>query len=838
MRVPLSWLVEVLPSLDGVPAEVVAERLISLGVEVDEVEVTGASDVDGLVVGEVLDIQELPGFKKPIRYCQVRVAAPADPSDGDAVRGIVCGATNFAVGDRVVVAVPGALLPGDFRITARQTYGQTSEGMICSARELGLGDDHAGIMVLPSGPDGPAVGSDAVALLGLHDAVLVTEPTPDRGYQLSLRGMARELAASLGVEYVDPAAVCVPAAGDGFPVRLEDPACDRFGARVVRGVDASRSSPQWMQSRLTRAGMRPISLVVDVTNYVNLLLGQPMHAYDLALLHAPITVRKARAGERLVTLDGVDRALDTDDLLITDAEAVQGIAGVMGGAHAEVSASTTDVLLEAAHFDPRSTSRSMRRHGLLSEAGRRFERGVDPELPPAALEIATRLLLEYGGGVAEDVITDVGEPQLPVGVRTDAARIGALIGVDYPAETVVRRLEEIGARVLSEGTAPAEASVLEVVPPSWRPDLLETADLAEEVARLEGYDAIPSVLPPAPAGRGLTATQRRRRSLTRALAHVGFVENRSFPFHSAEVVEQLGVPADDPRRRLVALANPLSTEQGFLRTTLLPGLLAALTRNVGRGAEDVALFETGLVFREPADGPRPPAPVLPGARRPTDAELTALDAALPEQPEHVAVVLAGAAEPSGWWGPGRAATWADAVDAARLVLDTAGVAYEVRAAERAPWHPGRCAEFVVDGRPVGHAGELHPQVCESLGLPRRTAAAELDLGAVLAAARDDSTAPVVSVFPPATQDVALVVDTATPAAEVEAALRAGAGELLEDIRLFDVFTGSQVGKGRTSLAYTLQFRAPDRTLTVEETTAAREAAVAEAGRRVRAVQRT
>ena len=827
MRVPLSWLVEVLPSLEGVPAEEVAERLISLGVEVDEVEVTGPSDVDGLVVGEVLEIEELAGFKKPVRYCQVRVAASGD----DAVRGIVCGATNFAVGDRVVVAVPGALLPGDFRISARKTYGQTSEGMICSARELGLGDDHAGIMVLPPDPDGPTVGSDAVALLGLHDAVLVTEPTPDRGYQLSLRGLARELAASLGVAYVDPAAVDVPAAGDGFPVRLEDAACDRFGARVLRGVDASRPSPQWMQTRLTRAGMRPISLAVDVTNYVNLLLGQPMHAYDLALLNAPITVRKARPGEKLATLDGVERTLDTDDLLITDAERVQGIAGVMGGAHAEVSAGTTDLLLEAAHFDPRTTSRSMRRHGLLSEAGRRFERGVDPQLPPAALEIATRLLLEYGGGVAEDVITDVGEPQLPGGVRTGARRIGALIGVDYPAETVVRRLEETGARVLD---ADGE---LEVVPPSWRPDLLETADLAEEVARLEGYDAIPSVLPPAPAGRGLTATQRRRRSLARALAHAGFVENRSFPFHSAEVVEQLGVPADDPRRRLVALANPLSTEQGFLRTSLLPGLLGALTRNVGRGAEDVALFETGLVFREPADGPRPPAPVLPGARRPTDAELTALDAALPEQPEHIAVVLAGAAEPSGWWGPGRPATWADAVDAARLVLDTAGVAYEVRAAERAPWHPGRCAEFVVAGRAVGHAGELHPQVCESLGLPRRTAAAELDLGAVLAAARDDATAPTVSVFPPATQDVALVVDSATPAAEVEAALRAGAGELLEDIRLFDVFTGPQVGSGRTSLAYTLQFRAPDRTLTVEETTAAREAAVAEASRRVRAVQR-
>jgi phenylalanyl-tRNA synthetase beta chain len=825
MRVPLSWLVEVVPSLDGLSAEEVAERLTALGVEVDEVETTGASDVDGLVVGEVRDIEELPGFKKPIRYCRVEVA----PGD---VRGIVCGATNFAVGDRVVVALPGALLPGDFRITARTTYGQTSEGMICSARELGLGDEHSGIMVLPPSAE---VGADAVLTLGLHDAVLVTEPTPDRGYQLSVRGLGRELAAAVDREYTDPAAV-EPGftGGDGFPVVLHDPAgCDRFCARILRGVNASGPSPLWMQTRLTRAGMRAISLAVDVTNYVTLLLGQPMHAYDLNLLAAPITVRRAREGETLVTLDGVTRTLAAgDDLLITDGERIQGIAGVMGGAHSEVNPATTDLLLEAAHFDPRVTSRSMRRHGLLTEAGRRFERGVDPVLPPAAIELATRLLLEYGGGTAEDVVTDVGEPRLPGGVRTDHRRIGDLVGVEYTPDTVVHRLEQVGARVLVQ-----DDESLEVVPPSWRPDLQETADLAEEVARLEGYGAIPSVLPPAPAGRGLTPAQRRRRAVARALANAGAVENRSFPFHSDEVLDQLGVPDGDPRRRLAALANPLSAEQAYLRTTLLPGLLGALVRNVGRGAEDVTLFETGLVFREPESGSRPAAPVLPGARRPTEDELAALDAALPEQPEHLGVVFAGAVEPSGWWGPGRPASWSDAVDAARLVLDTVGADYTLRAAERAPWHPGRCAEIVVDGAVVGHAGELHPQVCEALGLPRRTAATELDLGAVLAAARDEATAPAVSSFPPATQDVALVVDSGTPAGEVEAALRAGAGDLLEDVRLFDVFTGPQIGEGRTSLAYSLRFRAPDRTLTVEETTAAREAAVAEAARRVRAVQR-
>lgn len=825
MRVPLSWLVEVVPALSGKTAADVADLFDNLGVEVDEIVTTGPADVSGLVVGEVVDFEVLDGFKKPIRWCQLRVSTK---DSDDAVRGIVCGAQNFKAGDRVVVALPGSVLPGGFAITARKTYGHVSDGMICSARELGLGDDHTGIMVLP--PD-VEIGADAVDMLGLHDAVLVTEPTPDRGYQLSVRGLARELAAKLETAFADPGEIELPAGDEpDFRVVIDDPTgCDRFSYRVLRGFDPAAPSPLWMRARLAKAGMRPISLAVDVTNYVMLLLGQPMHAYDLTKLAGRINVRRAVDGETLTTLDDVERKLRAgEDLLIVDDERIQGIAGVMGGAYSEITAETTDVLLEAAHWESRGISRTIRRHALLSEAGRRFERGVDPEMGPAAIELATELLATYGGARAEGAVGIVGEPEPLPSISLDPSRVSRLVGVDYSVETVTRRLEQVGCAVT--GT-----DLLTVAPPSWRPDLVEMADLAEEIARVDGYDRIESALPPAPAGRGLTRRQRRRRAVSRALAYGGYVEVPSFPFQSAEVLDALRVPVDDERRRLVRMANPLSSDQAFLRSSLLPGLLATVVRNIGRGLGDVSAYETGTVFREPVD--RQPAPVLAGARRPTDDEIAAQNAALPIQHEHVAIAAVGAAEPAGWWGRGREIGWADAVDAVRQVAAAADVTVELSAADQAPWHPGRCAAVSVDGAVVGYAGELHPAVCEALELPKRTVAAELDLTLILDAGTPEPSAPKVSGYPPATQDVALTVPGGTPAAAVEAALREGAGELLEDVRLFDVYAGEQVGEGRKSLAYTLRFRAADRTLTVDEATAARQSAVDEATRRCGAVQR-
>jgi phenylalanyl-tRNA synthetase beta chain len=810
MRVPVSWLRALVPGL-AASADEISAALVRAGLEVEQVHRVG-HDVSGVVVGEVLDVEELTGFKKPIRYCRVQVA--------DRVHEVVCGATNFAAGDRVAFATPGAVLPGDFRIATRQTYGRTSDGMICSAAELGLSEDAEGILVLP--PDSP-LGGDVVELLSLRDEVLDIAVTPDRGYQLSVRGVAREAATAFGLQLSDPGLVEAPPPGaDGFAVRVDDAAgCDRYVARVIRGLDPSAASPSWLQRRLTLAGMRPISLAVDITNHVMIELGQPLHAFDLDALKGEIVVRRAAPGERLVTLDGQDRALSEEDLVITDGSGPIALAGVMGGGPTEITGSTTSILLESAHFAPLSIARTARRHRLPSDASRRYERGVDPALAPAAAEAAVRLLVELGGATAGPV-TDV-DTRVPLPVLhlpLDAP--GRLAGRSYAPEVVRGRLEDVGCRV--SGDTAASNGVLEVVPPSWRPDLTGRAELIEEVLRLEGYDTIPVELPTAPAGRGLTIEQRLRRTASRAMASAGLVEVVLPPFVSESALEALGGGMDSPR-----LVNPLSAEEALLRPSLLPGLLSAVLRNVSRGLPDVAVYETGHVFV--GQGGLAPTPGVDGP--PTEQERKALDAALPDQPRHVGLALAG--------GP---ASWDAAVGALVDLGRQLGLVLEPRAAGHTlqgtgPFHPGRCAELLLDGRRVGLAGELHPRVIAALDLPARSCAGEanLDVLVAVAAARGPVPAPVVSHFPPASVDVALVVDTAVAAADVERALRAGAGELLEAVRLFDVYTGPQVGEGKRSLAFALRLRAPDRTLADTDVLAARDAAVAEAARRTGAVLR-
>ncbi|MEU2350802.1 phenylalanine--tRNA ligase subunit beta [Modestobacter sp. NPDC049651] len=824
MKVPVSWLRQYVE----LPAETTVEELdavfVRLGLEVEDV-VRPPVTTGPLVVGRVLGIEELTGFKKPIRFCRVDVGEP-EP------RGIVCGARNFAVGDLVVAALPGAVLPGDFAIAARKTYDHVSDGMICSVRELGIGADHDGILVLGregSADEGLAPGTPAHGLLGLDDVVFDLEVTPDRGYAMSLRGIARDVAAALGVAFRDPAAL-TPPAWSGQPawqVGVADPdRCDRFSMLALEGLDPTAPSPWELRRRLTQSGIRSISLAVDVTNYVMLELGQPMHAFDRDALTGPITVRRAAAGERLTTLDGVDRALTDDDLLIADGSGPIGLAGVMGGASTEISDTTTAVLLEAAHWEPTGISRGVRRHKLPSEAAKRFERGTDPDVTVVALARAAELLAEHGGArvVGAPVDLDVRGPR-PV-IELDAGLPGRVAGIPISPAQVTEALRALGAHVAGDGPT------LQVTPPSWRADLVEPADLVEDVVRATGLDEIPSVLPQVPPGRGLTDRQLRRRSIGRALAGAGYVEAPSYPFVGTAQLDALGLPADDDRRTLITLRNPMSEEAPALRTTLLPGLLATLARNLGRGSRDLSLFEHGAVFPGGLPGSAP----VPGAdRRPDDGTLAALLGAVPAQPWHVAVALAGQREPGGWWGPGRPAEWADAVQAARAVAGAAGVELTVRAAERAPWHPGRCAALLVGGTVVGHAGELHPKVCEALGLPARTAVMELDVDAL--PAPTVPVAPAISTFPPVLVDLALVVADDVPAAEVAAALREGAGELLEQLRLFDVYTGAPVPAGSKSLAYALTLRAPDRTLTGEEANAARDAALALATERTGAVLR-
>ncbi|WP_024444404.1 phenylalanine--tRNA ligase subunit beta [Mycolicibacterium iranicum] len=827
MRIPYSWLREIVqagaPGWDVSPEEL-EQALIRIGHEVEEILPVGP--VTGpLTIGRVAEIEELTEFKKPIRAVNVDVGEPD-------LRDIVCGATNFAVGDLVVVALPGTVLPGDFTIATRKTYGRTSDGMICSVSELNLGSDHSGILVLPPGTAEP--GTPAHGVLGLDDVVFNLAITPDRGYCLSLRGMAREVSNAFDLDFVDPADVpALPAEGDALPVTIDaGTGVQRFGLRPVTGIDPKAVSPWWIQRRLLLSGIRAISPAVDVTNYVMLELGHPMHAHDRSLITGGFRVRLAEPGETVITLDDVERKLDPADVLIVDDVATAAIGGVMGAGTTEVRDSTTDVLLEAAVWDPAAVSRTQRRLHLHSEAGRRYERTVDPAVSVAALDRCATLLAEIAGGTVELTLTDWrGDPPRgdwshpPVSMPADLPDRTA--GVEYAAGATLKRLRQIGAEVTVDG------DLVTATPPSWRPDIRQPADLVEEVMRLEGLDVIPSVLPTAPAGRGLTSVQKRRRAVGKSLALNGFVEILPTPFLPAGIFDQWGLDADDPRRNTTQVLNPLESDRPSLATTLLPGLLEALTRNVSRGAVDISLFAIAQVVEPTADTRA--VERIPNDRRPTDDEIAILDASLPRQPQHVGAVLAGLREPAGPWGAGRAVEAADAFEAVRVIGRAAGVEFTLRAAQHLPWHPGRCAEVVIGDVVVGHAGQLHPAVIERSGLPRGTCALEIDLDAV--PITETLPAPGVSPFPAVFQDVALIVGDDVSAQSVVDAVRAGAGELLEDVRIFDVYTGPQIGDGRKSLALALRFRAADRTLTEEEASAARDAAVAVAEKQVGAIQR-
>ena len=819
MRIPVSWLSEYAALPEGLTLEELDAALVDAGLEVEEVDDLRERVTGPLVVGRVASIEELTEFKKPIRHCHVEVGE-------DEPRSIICGARNFAEGDLVVVALPGAVLPGGFAIGSRKTYGRLSDGMICSARELGVSDDHEGIMVLAEG----TVGADARPAVGLDDVVFELAVTPDMGYCFSVRGIAREVAHRLGVAFTDPAGKAAEpktTAESPYPLRVETEGCTRFTLRAVRGVDANAEAPEWMARRLTQAGMRPLGLAVDVTNYLMLELGHPLHAFDLGRLAGDLVVRRAAAGEKLTTLDGVERALDAEDMVICDDSGPLSLAGVMGGASSEVGPETRDVLIEAAHWDQVAIARTARRHRISSEASKRYERGADPALSLIAAQRAADLLVEYGGGTLAEEVADVDHRRPVPAIVLPVDLPSKTIGVDYDRGTVVAMLEAAGCAVESGEAEGGE--VLTVTPATWRPDLTDPADLVEEVARLHGYEHIPSSVPRAVAGTGLTPRQRRRRRVARALADNGFIETYTFPFVSRERADELGLGEKDPQRDAVAVLNPLDEAAPLLRTTVLASLVGAVKTNLARGTRDLAVFEEGLVFR-PAEGwAELDAVELPVSRRPGDEAIATAVRRLPVQPRHLAAVLCGAAVAAGVEGPGRQVDWADAIEAAEIVAEAAGVRLETAQGEAAPWHPGRCAELRVGGQVVGHAGELHPEVCEALGLPRRTAAMELDLSAL--PVPDPAPAPVVSHYPATLIDVAVVVAEAVPVGEVEAALREGAGELLDGLRLFDVYRDAKLGEDRKSLAFKMELRAADRTLTSEEGVAVRDAAVAVAAER-------
>jgi phenylalanyl-tRNA synthetase beta chain len=550
-------------------------------------------------------------------------------------------------------------------------------------------------------------------------------------------------------------------------------------------------------------------------------LGQPLHAFDADKITGTIRARWAKAGETVETLDGVKRDLTSEDLVIADDARVLSLAGVMGGAYSEISETTTRVVLEAAHFNPAVIAKMSRRHKLSSEASRRLERGVDRMLPPVASARFAQLLIEHGGATFEGT-SGVEQAPDPIVISFDPNLPGQVAGHTYDAATVEKILTSLGCAV------DTSKSPWSVRTPTWRPDLAAAIDLVEEVIRIDGYEKVPATLPTAPAGRGLTELQKLQRRAGLHLAGRGLVEVRNYPFVGVAEFDALGIPAKDSRRHAVQLANPLSDEQPLMRTTLLPGLAGALARNISRGFTDVALFEIASVSllsaKQSATGmTNPPRPSV--LERPSAADIAALEALLPEQPLHLGVLMAGVLKPAALGAKPTPVAWSDAIDIALALGIELGVEIEVAAGDYAPWHPGRCAALSINGELIGYAGELAPRALENLGLPKRAVALELNLSALLAAANVVAAAPAIWTFPVAKEDIALVVKADVAATEVLNVVRKAAGELLEDIRLFDVYEGSQVAEGHKSLAFALRFRALDRTLAAEEVAAARQAGV-------------
>ena len=849
MRVPLSWLREYAPVPADASAEDVMATLVKVGLEEEDVHRPTDELTGPIVVGQVLSMEpETHSNGKTVNWCQVRVVPEGQKQtltgkgiEESGVQGIICGAHNFKPGDKVVVTLPGAVLPGGFAITARKTYGHTSAGMIASVKELGIGEDHGGILVLSTLGLDPEVGTDAMELLGLYDEAAEVNVTPDRGYGFSIRGIAREYCHATGNDFddfvLDLAAKAPAVNGAGLPVTLTDSApihgkdgATRFVARSVSGVDATAPVPTWMSSRLRLAGVRSVSLPVDISNYVMLETGQPLHFYDADKLAGGITVRRAEAGEKLTTLDEKERELNVEDLLITDESGPIGLAGVMGGASTEVSDSTTRIVIEAARFDEVSIARTARRHKLSSEASKRFERGVDPQIQAAAAQRAVDLLVELAGATVEEGVTDAGGSFEPTVISLPADYTAGRIGIDYTEEQIVGSLEQIGASVeVAEGS-------YEVTGPSWRTDLGAKEDLTEEVARLVGYDKIPSTLPVAPPGRGYTVEQTLRRRALNALAASGLTEVFAYPFVSDEDNNLWATPVAGTPVDSIRLANPISSAQGWMRRSLLPGLTEVLSRNLSRGFKNLAIYETGSVF---IPGPQLGSASIPGLGvKPADEVLADLNAGIPDQPRHIAGLFSGAEHDETPGATARAFDWRDALDSVLLVADAAGVKLTVANGEHQAFHPGRTAVLKnAAGDVIAYAGELHPKLLAKLNLPERTSAFELNFTALIAEAGEAVQATGISGYPAANQDVALVVDAAVPAADVAAALAEGAGELLEDVRVFDDYRGTGIEEGKKSLAFALRFRATDRTLTADEASEAREAGVALAAERFGAVQR-
>lgn len=792
MRVSLNWLSDFV-ALDGIDIDELAHRLSMTGTKVETVHRLGG-DVQNIVVAEVLAIEPHPNADN-LSMVEVSMGS------GDVER-VVCGAKNFAVGDKVPFAAVGSRLPG-LEITARKIRGEVSKGMLCSGAELGISKEASGLLILQ--PDAP-LGEDVVPLLGLDDTIFELEVTANRPDCMSVSGVAREVAALYGRDLLVPEyAVDADAVDHNIDVKIEDPeGCPRYLARYLGGVKIG-PSPAWVASRLLAAGIRPISNVVDATNYVLIELGQPMHAFDARMVtDRTIVVRRARQDEELTTLDGVVRKLDERDLLISDPQRPLALAGVMGGEDSEVSDETTDLILEVAAFDKASVAFTSRRHGLRTEASARFERGTDIEGVPASAARCAALIKDMASGrVAERVADAYPAPHKRQTIELRSARTVKLLGIDIPAERQVEHLRSIGI------DAADEEGVVQATIPSFRPDLTREVDLIEEIARLEGYDKLAATVPSGPAGK-LTLEQRAVRATTMVLVAQGLTEAWTSSFFSPADLDALGLDEEHPARRTIQVSNPMVEQESSLRSTMLPGLLRSVARNAAHQAGSIALFEIARIY-EPTTGD------------------------LAEEELVLGAAFAGDRLPAAWNAP--ASQWdvfgaKGVLEAALQALGTDDLRFETIAPPTAPFHPTRGATVVLGSQTIGVVGELHPEVCQRFSVPDRTVVFEIALSSVIDAIPAGREASELPRFPSILLDLAVEVEDAVAAEKVRTLIeKAGAPEVV-GVRLFDVYRGDQIREGRKSLAFALEMRDPSRTMTDADASTVRDRILAALAERV------
>lgn len=772
MKFTLDWMKEFVDLPTNDPDQITAV-LESLGHEVEGWERV-THRFDGVVIGKVLEVENHPNADR-VRVTKVDV--------GDEVLDIVCGAWNFEAGAVVPVARPGAVLQGDFEISRRKIRGITSNGMICSEAELEVGEDAAGIMVLdPDYPDaGAKLGSDFSALLPVDDVVFDVSITPNRPDCMSVYGLARELAAYYQLPLVAPD-LELPTADAATSIEIiDDVACPRFVGREVRGIKVG-PSPHKIRTRLTAAGVRPINNVVDASNYAMMEFGHPTHAFDIDRLGDRIVVRHATHGERIITLDDVERELEKTDIVVADAERPVAIAGVMGGADTEVRDDTTSILIEAAYWNPPSIMMTSKRLGLRSEASARFERGMDPEFCRRGADRVAQLLVETAGGELGGVVDEYPAKPVPRTIQLPASEVERVLGISIDVNTTTALLTRFGFDVTGDDP-------LLVTVPTRRPDVARAADLTEEIARLYGYDNIPGRLRFGD-GKGLPVEQQRIRKLRSVLVGAGYHEILSFSFIGAADLDALMLPDDDPARVGIPVVNPLRDEEGVMRTTLVPGLLKGASANLAKRVDDVRLFDLGKVF-------------LPG------------DEEIPDQPDRLGFVAAGATERR-WDSDSSGYDVYDATGLWHLIAGAMEIdGSELRAVDRAPFHPGRAAEIVVNDHTIGTVGELHPSVAAAHGIEGRVIIGEVDVAPLLSE-RSAWRFGAPSSYPPQVFDLAFEVDEEVSAVVVLEAIDAAGQGLVENRRVFDVYAGDPIPDGRKSIAVNLTVRAPDRTLSDEE----------------------